>query len=499
MIYLNTNYKKRPLETKSNRDCKLRCYGNKDILVQNKREVKVLKTNESINEKLKYIGLDLNNIPERLVRDATVNFRLKRNYDERNYKVYKYVNVNDISILLTPTHRLADYTEKYAKALPLYMYLNPVNEEDMDRYNNFLGLVNALQIEDLKAIEEQQKQFKKSIPDGVKYKKDYMWQIYYAEDVGKYFILFPTKENEVATLFYILKKQFENKNEKIYVPICYATYSHEYLYDSEISDLENYLCFFTKEWPLIHEVFDIDEKLSMQILGRTFIYDTIKSEYKIVLRNPEEARNFYQLLKALFILETQLSHHYKFKIKLNNSGNLLFYNNNEEITFEKLPEMIRKEYFQGLENITKTKEIKVKLIQELKRLKKQAYNFDSEYYEKEKQITIFAECKKTFFGRLRYFLKYKKVDTLKQLETSELTKEEIQRPKGKLKYFEKLEIKEHYNLENLIELYENLDAEYNEIRNLEQDIDAMNKRIEMLIRKVFLNFGDLQKKRRLNF
>ncbi len=274
MIYLNTNYKKRPLETKSNRDCKLRCYGNKDILVQNKREVKVLKTNESINEKLKYIGLDLNNIPERLVRDATVNFRLKRNYDERNYKVYKYVNVNDISILLTPTHRLADYTEKYAKALPLYMYLNPVNEEDMDRYNNFLGLVNALQIEDLKAIEEQQKQFKKSIPDGVKYKKDYMWQIYYAEDVGKYFILFPTKENEVATLFYILKKQFENKNEKIYVPICYATYSHEYLYDSEISDLENYLCFFTKEWPLIHEVFDIDEKLSMQILGRTFIYDT---------------------------------------------------------------------------------------------------------------------------------------------------------------------------------------------------------------------------------
>ena len=57
MIYLNTNYKKRPLETKSNRDCKLRCYGNKDILVQNKREVKVLKTNESINEKLKYIGL----------------------------------------------------------------------------------------------------------------------------------------------------------------------------------------------------------------------------------------------------------------------------------------------------------------------------------------------------------------------------------------------------------------------------------------------------------
>ena len=36
----------------------------------------------------------------------------------------------------------------------------------------------------------------------------------------------------------------------------------------------------------------------------------------------------------------------------------------------------------------------------------------------------------------------------------------------------------------MIELYENLDAEYNEIRNLEQDIDAMNKRIEMLKMKI---------------
>jgi len=97
------------------------------LLPKYKREVKVLETNESVNEKLKYIGLDLNDIPEKLARDATVNFRLKRNYDERSYKLYKYVSVNDISILLTPTHRLADYTEKYAKALPIYLYLNPIH------------------------------------------------------------------------------------------------------------------------------------------------------------------------------------------------------------------------------------------------------------------------------------------------------------------------------------------------------------------------------------
>lgn len=443
-----------------------------------------MKTNETINEKLKYIGLDLNDVPEKLINATNMNFRLKRNYDERSYKVYKYIDVNDISILLTPTHRLADYTEKYAKAMPLYMYLNPINEEDMDRYNAFLGMVNNLQIEDLKEIEEEQKEFRNKIPQGVKYKKDYMWQIYYAEDVQKYYILFPTKENEVATLFYILKKQIENNNEKIYAPICYATYSQQYLYDSEIADLENYLCFFTKEWPLIHEVFDKDENLSMQITGRTFIYDAIKSEYKVILETVEQARNFYQLLKALFILETQLSHHYKFKLKLDEEGKLHFYHDNEEITFEVLPDMIRKGYFQGLENITKIKEIKVKLIQELKHLKKQAYNLDSEYYEKEKQITIFLECKKTFFGKLRYFMKYKKVDTLKDLAENDTKKEENERPKGKLKYYEKMEIKEHYNLETLIKLYENLDSEYNEIRNLEQDISAMHQRIAMLKMKI---------------
>jgi len=280
------------------------------------REVKVLETNESIEEKLKYIGLDLNNIPEKIARQANVNFRIKRNYDEKNYKVYKYIDVDDIVILLTPTHRMADYTEKYAKALPLAMFFNPVNDEDMLRHTAFLNMVQGLQIEDLKTIEEEQKQFKKEIPHSITYKKDYLWQIYYAEDVQKYFVLFPTKENEVATLFYILKKQIENKNEKIYVPICYATYSQRYLRDSEIADLENYLGFFTKEWPLIHEVFDIYGNMSMQIIGRTNIYDTIKSEYKIVLESEQEARKFYQLLKALFILETQLSHHYKFKIKL---------------------------------------------------------------------------------------------------------------------------------------------------------------------------------------
>ena len=52
--------------------------------------------------------------------------------------MYKYVDINDIEIFLTPTHRLADYTEKYAKALPIGAYLNVDTEEDIERNLLFL-------------------------------------------------------------------------------------------------------------------------------------------------------------------------------------------------------------------------------------------------------------------------------------------------------------------------------------------------------------------------
>ena len=440
-----------------------------------------MNTNESIEEKLKYIGLDLNNVPERIAGPANVSFRIKRNYDEKSYKVYKYVNVNDIVILLTPTHRLADYTEKYAKALPIAMFFNPINEDDMLRYTAFISMLKSLQIEDLEEIERQQEQFRKAIPNSITYDKDYLWQIYYAEDAHKYFVLFPTKEHEVSTLFYILKKQIENNNEKIYVPICYSTYSRNFLYESELADIENYLCFFTKEWPLIHEIYDIEGTQTMQIMGRTNIYDTLQSEYKIIFKTEQEAREFYQLLKALFILETQLSHHYKFRIKLDEKGEINFYKDTEKITFSNLPDIIKQEYLKGIKEITKIKEIKVKLSKELKKLKKEANELNEEYYEREKQISIFLECKKTFFGKIKYFFKYKKVDNSKKIASEEKKKEE---QTGTLKYFEKLEIKDHYNLETLLNLYESLDIENNDIRNLEQDIEAMHQRINLLDLKI---------------
>lgn len=73
-------------------------------------------TNDNIKEKLKYIGLDLNNIPTFLKTFTELDFRPDRNLDETKYRVYKYLDVKDIQILLTPTNRLMEINEKYRKS-----------------------------------------------------------------------------------------------------------------------------------------------------------------------------------------------------------------------------------------------------------------------------------------------------------------------------------------------------------------------------------------------
>lgn len=74
----------------------------------------MLKTNDNnVKEKLKYLGLDLNKIPKKYKEFDTLDFRPSKFGDERKYKVYRYLDVNDIEILVTPTNRTCDISEKY--------------------------------------------------------------------------------------------------------------------------------------------------------------------------------------------------------------------------------------------------------------------------------------------------------------------------------------------------------------------------------------------------
>ena len=224
--------------------------------------------------------------------------------------------------------------------------MNPNNEENIEKHAKFLSMVSSMDIEKIKEIEEEQKVLDKSVPFKVKYSKDYLWQIYYSEYTDKYFMLVTTEDLEYSAFFYVLKKQLKKsrKKEKIFVPISYTDYSNEYLNRMQISDIENYLWLFTKEWPLVYEVYDKNGKLSLEIIGKAYIYDDIQSDYKIKLESKEEADKLYKLLKALFIMQTEVSHHYKIRLSINDKGGLDFNINNKKIIYEILSSFVKEEY-----------------------------------------------------------------------------------------------------------------------------------------------------------
>ena len=92
---------------------------------------------ELIANNLKYIGLDLEKIPEFLLEYKDVDFKPSKTYEENTFKVYRHIHLNDIQILLTPKNRLNTTIEKYSEAEPLAQYLDTENEENIIKYANF--------------------------------------------------------------------------------------------------------------------------------------------------------------------------------------------------------------------------------------------------------------------------------------------------------------------------------------------------------------------------
>jgi len=379
---------------------------------------------DEIEEKLKYLGLDLNNVPETLKIFEPLNYRTSKKYEENKYRQYRFVPIKDIEILLTPTNRLNSIEEKYSKASPVYSYLVPDTEENILKHTTFLQMLKKVKIEDIENIEAEQKQLSTKIPFKVKYPGNYLWQIYYSENSGKYFMLVPTEDSDYSAFFFLLKKQLEKrKSGKIFVPISHIDYSRGLLSKAEIEDIENYLWLFTKDWPIIYEVHDKTDKISMQIIGETEVYEKIKTPYKIVLNNKQDTNEFYKLIKALFILQTELPHYYKFETGVNSNGELEFYYNSKKIEYFALAQLINQEY-----KLLVTKEINIEgeqeiLKEKLQKLQIEATLLEADYISKEKQISTFLECKKSFLGKVKYFIKYGKKSKKKQEEPQENNEE----------------------------------------------------------------------------
>ena len=447
---------------------------------------------EGISDKLEYLGLDLDKIPQNLKKFEPLEFRVSRFYDEKQYRQYRYIDVKDIQILLSPTNRLTDLNEKYQKARPLCEYLDNKNEENLIKHTTFLNMLKNVSIEEIENVENEQTKLNREIPFKVKFQGNYLWQIYYSENTDKYFMIVPTEDTDYSTFFYLLKRQIENKRVgKVFVPVSNVKYSNKYLKKSEFEDIENYLWLFTKDWPLIYEVYDKKNEMTVQIIGETNVYEKIKTTYKIQLNNEAEASEFYKLVKALFILQTEIPNYYNFETNINNEGKLEFYLDDQKIEYKHMVEFIREQYKIGLK---RRKEVKSKIRAYNKRIKKLqelVATQEIEYLAKEKQISTFLECKKSFFGKVKYYFKYSKKSnkSIKVLFEEEIVEENqqaepVQTSEPTKREKKRIPIKKIYTLEELITSYKELEELENQMKNLLMDINALKLKTKNLAKKI---------------
>lgn len=452
--------------------------------------------NQEINKKLEYIGLNIEEIPETLKLVEDLEFKPNVGIDEKKYRQYKFVSPKEIEILLSPTNRLQDVKEKYAKAEPLAVYLDSKNEENEEKYETFLRMLKEVKIEEIEKIEAEQQLINKKIPFKVRYSGNYLWQIYYSEATDKYFMIVPTEDKDYSTFFYVLKKQIEKKKAgKVFVPICNADYSRELLNKTEIQSLENYLWTFTKDWAAIYEVFDKNEKVSLQIVGETEVYGKIKSQYKVKLSNKIEANKFFKLAKALFILQTELPNYYNFTTQIDKDGSLEFLYKDNIIEYDDLSDWLNDEYKRLMEIEKNTLKENAEAKKNLEKLKKQSQELDSEYISKEKQISTFLECKKTFFGKVKYFFKYSGKKTKNKKENIDDLVDNVDIQTEDLD--EKL--KKQYTLDELIEKGKKVYEQETKLKNNKMDINALKLKNLNLVKKIenataYINEIDSHKK-----
>ena len=447
---------------------------------------------EGISDKLEYLGLDLDKIPQNLKKFEPLEFRVSRFYDEKQYRQYRYIDVKDIQILLSPTNRLTDLNEKYQKARPLCEYLDNKNEENLIKHTTFLNMLKNVSIEEIENVENEQTKLNREIPFKVKFQGNYLWQIYYSENTDKYFMIVPTEDTDYSTFFYLLKRQIENKRvAKVFVPVSNVKYSNKYLKKSEFEDIENYLWLFTKDWPLIYEVYDKKNEMTVQIIGETNVYEKIKTTYKIQLNNEAEASEFYKLVKALFILQTEIPNYYNFETNINNEGKLEFYLDDQKIEYKHMVEFIREQYKIGLK---RRKEVKSKIRAYNKRIKKLqelVATQEIEYLAKEKQISTFLECKKSFFGKVKYYFKYSKksnkgikTEVEEEIVEENQQAEPVQTSESTKREKKRIPIKKIYTLEELITSYKELEELENQMKNLLMDINALKLKTKNLAKKI---------------
>lgn len=466
-------------------------------------------TKEDIKEKLNILGLDLDSMPKFLTENKPIVFNPSRLNNDKELKVYKYVPIKDIEIYCTTAYRDDNIKEKYVNAMPFGEFIR-LSEEDNDKSIQLLNVFQKISEINIRKIDIEQEKMANKIPFLVHYNRNQLWQIYYSEETDRYFMLASLKEDTFDELFYLIKRKIEieknGRDDTIYIPISYVNYSEEFLTNKQINDIENYLWVFTKNWSLTYEVHDIKGNLSLQIIGETPIYENLKTMYKIVLKNKEQAEIFYKLIKALFIMQTELGDRYHFTTQINSENAIEFFYQDKKITYADLPEFIKEKYIQTEAEIKAYNQEAFELENKLKNLKEEAKNKDAEYFMKQKEISTYLECKKTFLGKVRYFFTKKKIQKLEEKilekeEEKQREKEENKEPKPIQGYADD---KKFHTIDDLVTVQALYEKSQRYVKDLQQDIKALEVKIKNTNKKIenatiYINEIDEHKKSLFEF
>ena len=457
-------------------------------------------TKGELQKKLQYLNLDLENVPNEIVDYQPLNFNVSRLNNDKDHRIFRFVPIDKIDILISPCLRTDSLKDKYSNALPLFKYIFPAKkEEDIERYTMFLKMLETVTIPEIENVASIQKELEKKEPFKVVYPKDNMWQIYYSESTNRYFMIVCSKEKTFAEFFYLLKAKIdylENGGKtvpRVYVPINAMNYSEEYLNRTEIADLENYLWLFTKNWAMSFEVYNKTNSLSLQITGETVVYDNVKSSYKIKLINREEALKFYKLLKALFILQTEIKNRFEFTTKIDSNNSLELYIGETRLTFEMLTDFV-KEQFKVAEGEIKVQNEKIREIEEeLANIKFAVKAKEDEYLIKQREISTYLEYKKTFIGKMKYFFKSNKINKKIVSDTQSARRKRRSEEENELLASQAVNTaplqttmknKKFYTIEDLVTVFALLEKGIRNYKNLNQDLKAQRLKLENIISKV---------------
>ncbi len=165
-------------------------------------------------------------------------------------------------------------------------------------------------------------------------------------------------------------------------------------------------------------------------------------------------------------------------------GGLEFITNQNSISktidYESLSKYIKEEYLKNKTKCEEQNEEIIELTDKLESLKMKEKSREEEYKIRQKQVTTYLECRKTFFGKIRYFFKGKgKIKEIKNVEDiKEKEHEEIE--ENDLIY----ETKEYYTIEDLINITKILERTQNQVKNANQDIKAIEASISRLDKRI---------------